>query len=209
VFFELLPAAGRATLEIGCSEGRVARDLAARGHRVTAIDASPTLLEAARDAGGAGDYLLADAAELPFEDGSFDLVVAYNWLMDMSDMPGAVREVRRVREPGGRFSACVTHPVSDAGQFVSRDPMAPFVIDGSYFGRRRFEGTFDRNGLTMTFYGWSYSLEEYTRALEAARLVTEAVREPRLPASLPRIGVGDDRGRPAETWIPIETRRAA
>ena len=39
-FFELVPAAGRATLEIGCGEGRVARDLAARGHRVTGVDAS-------------------------------------------------------------------------------------------------------------------------------------------------------------------------
>src|SRR5262245_24605603 len=34
LFFRLLPAPGRRTLEVGCGEGRVARDLAARGHRV-------------------------------------------------------------------------------------------------------------------------------------------------------------------------------
>ena len=47
-FFALVPPAGRATLEVGCGEGRVARDLAARGHHVTGIDSSPTLLHAAR-----------------------------------------------------------------------------------------------------------------------------------------------------------------
>ena len=47
-FFEIVPAPWRATLEIGCGEGRVARDLAKRGHRVAGIDASPTLIDAAR-----------------------------------------------------------------------------------------------------------------------------------------------------------------
>ena len=49
-FFALVPAPGAATLEVGCGEGRVARDLVARGHRVTGLDASPTLLRAAAEA---------------------------------------------------------------------------------------------------------------------------------------------------------------
>jgi SAM-dependent methyltransferase len=49
-FLELVPAAGRATLDLSCGEGRVARDLAARGHRVTGIDTSPTMIEAAGQA---------------------------------------------------------------------------------------------------------------------------------------------------------------
>jgi 2-polyprenyl-3-methyl-5-hydroxy-6-metoxy-1,4-benzoquinol methylase len=43
-FFALVPAARRATLEVGCGERRVARDLTARGHHVTGIDSSPTPL---------------------------------------------------------------------------------------------------------------------------------------------------------------------
>jgi ubiquinone/menaquinone biosynthesis C-methylase UbiE len=121
-FFELVPFPWLSTLEIGCGEGRVARDLAARGHQITGVDAAPTLLEAVREEGGAGEYLLADAAALPLADGSFDLVVAYNSLMDIQDMPGAVREASRVLVQGGRFCVCVTHPVSDAGQFASCDP---------------------------------------------------------------------------------------
>ncbi len=184
-FFRLLPSPGRATLELGCGEGRVARDLAARGHRVTGVDASPTLLRAANEAQPGGDYVLADAAALPFAAASFDLVVAYNSLMDVQDMPGAVREAARVLESGGRLCVCVTHPLADAGRFAAREADAPFVIQDSYFGRRRpwyYGQTFERAGLQMTFRGWAYPFEDYCRALEDSGLLIEALREPRVPA---------------------------
>jgi len=91
-FFELLPAPGQARLEIGCGEGRVARNLAPRGHRVTGIDTAPTLIRAGRSADPEGEYLVADAPELPFPDRSFDLVVAYSSLMDIAAMPTALSE---------------------------------------------------------------------------------------------------------------------
>ena len=50
-FGAIAPAPGRRTLEVGCGEGRVARDLAARGHRVVGVDTSPTLVAHAADAG--------------------------------------------------------------------------------------------------------------------------------------------------------------
>ena len=178
-FFELVPTPGRATLELGCGEGRVARDLGDRGHRVTAVDSSPTLLEAASLADSDGEYVLADAADLPFSDETFDLVVAYNSLMDIEGMPGAVREAARVLRPEGHVCVCVTHPLADAGAFVSREADAPFVIAGSYFGRRRFDETFERRGLRMTFRGWCYAFEDYSRAFESAGLAIEALREPR------------------------------
>jgi SAM-dependent methyltransferase len=179
LFFELVPRAGRATLELGCGEGRVARDLADRGHDVTGVDSSPTLLEAARLADPSGEYVVADAADLPFSDTTFDLVVSYNSLMDIEDMPGAVREAARVLKPDGRFCICITHPLGDAGRFERREADAPFRITGSYFGRRRFGETFERGGMTMTFHGWCYPLEDYALAFEGAGLAIEALREPR------------------------------
>jgi SAM-dependent methyltransferase len=177
-FFELVPPPGRRTLEVGCGEGRVCRDLAGRGHRVVGLDASPTLLRLAREEDPQDEYVLGDAAALPFDDGAFDLVVAFNSLMDVQDMPTAVREAARVLEPHGRLCVCITHPLADAGRFESREPDARFVIDGSYFGRRRFEGTFERAGLTITFRGWAYPLESYALALEDAGFVIETLREP-------------------------------
>ena len=181
-FFELVPKPGGRTIEIGCGEGRVVRDLTARGHRVVGIDSSPRLLEAARAEHPEGEYILADATSLPFEDESFDLAVSYNSLMDIDDMPTAVREAARVLRPGSRFCICVTHPVNDAGRFEREDSGASFRID-VYRGRRRFDETVTRDGLTVRFLSWCYPLEGYTRALEAAGFLIEAFREPALDRS--------------------------
>jgi SAM-dependent methyltransferase len=182
-FDELLPAPGRLTLEVGCGEGRVARDLARRGHRVIAVDASPSLAASAAAADPAGRYLVADAAALPFGNGCFDLVVAYNSLMDVDDMPAAVAEAARVLQPGRPLCVCVTHPTADAGRFQSTEPDAPFVIAGSYLGRHRVDEPFERDGLQMHFTGWRYPLEAYARALEDAGLLIDRLREPAAPAS--------------------------
>ena len=133
-FFALVPPPQGPTLEVGCGEGRVARDLAARGHRVTALDPSPTLLGAAAQLDPGGEYVLGTAEALPFADGAFGLVVAYNVLMDVADMPAAVAEAARVLVPGGALCVCVTHPLADAGTWADDAPDAAFVIAGDYRG---------------------------------------------------------------------------
>jgi SAM-dependent methyltransferase len=173
-FLELVPTPGRATLDLGCGEGRVSRDLAELGHRVTGVDVSPILVDAAREAHSDGRYVVADAAHLPFDDGVFDLVVAYNVLMDVDDLPGAVREAARVLASGGRLVLAITHPIINTGRFDGQ----AFVLDGPYFERRRFSEEVERDGLPMVFSGWEQPLSAYTRALEDAGLLIEAVREP-------------------------------
>ena len=177
-FFELVPAVGRATLDVGCGEGRVARDLKRRGHAVVGIDSAPTLVRLAREADPGGEYLVADAAALPFADDNFDLVVAFNSLMDVDDMPGAVREGARVLEAGGRLCACITHPIRDAGRYEIRDPDAPLMIRGSYLEKRRYAESVTKAGLEMDFRGWTYPFSMYAAAFEAAGLLIEALREP-------------------------------
>jgi SAM-dependent methyltransferase len=181
-FDRIVPAPGRRTVEVGCGEGRVSRDLRDRGHRVVGVDLSPTLLRHARDADDVTAYVRADAARLPLADRSCDLVVSYNALMDIVDMEGAVAEAARVLDPGGRFCVCITHPMNNSGHFDGPDPDAPFRVTGTYFGRRRFEVTVERDGLTMSFRGWSHALEDYVRALADAGFVIEAMAEP-VPAS--------------------------
>jgi SAM-dependent methyltransferase len=181
-FFALVPEPGAETLEVGCGEGRVARDLVARGHRVTGLDASPTLLSAAAEADATSRYVLGRAEELPFDDGAFDLVVAYNSLMDVDDMPVAVREAARVLAPGGRLCACITHPMQTAATWDHADDEAPLVVGEAYLDRRWMDVPVERDSLVFTFDGWCYPLEAYTRALEAAGLLIEAMREPADPA---------------------------
>ncbi|GBE64623.1 methyltransferase [Mycobacterium sp. MFM001] len=150
-------------LDVGCGEGRVSRELVALGYRVTAADAVEAMVDAAVDAQSAHSYVVAEASRLPFADASFDLVVAYNMLMDVDDLPGAVREIRRVMRSAGRLVVSVVHPFTDT--------------DG-YFDRRRFEGVEERDGLQMRFAGWSQPLEAYTAALTDAGLAITALREP-------------------------------
>src|SRR4051794_28155309 len=64
VFRELLPRPAGSALDVGCGEGRFPRDLKSWGYSVVGVDASPTLIAYAREADPAGDYRLADAAEL-------------------------------------------------------------------------------------------------------------------------------------------------
>jgi SAM-dependent methyltransferase len=181
-FFSLLPAPGKRTLDIGCGEGRVSRDLVDRGYSVAGVDSSPTLIEAAREADSASEYVVSDAASLPFEDESFDLATAYNSLMDIGDMDGAVREASRVLRPGSRFVICVTHPVNDAGWFEHEDAGAAFSID-VYRGRRPYDQVWERDGTSLRFVGWCYPLEGYTKALEEAGFLLEAFREPAVDRS--------------------------
>ena len=181
-FFELVPSPRGQTLEVGCGEGRVTRDLAKRGHRVVAVDATAKLIRLARDADPDNAYLRCDAAALPFADESFDLAVYYNSLMDVDEMELSVREAARVLRPGGKLCACVTHPIADAGHFESREPDARFVIDHTYLGPRRWVEIppVERDGLHMQFAGWAYPLEGYCAPLERAGFVIEAIREPRV-----------------------------
>ena len=181
LFLELVPPPSGRTLDVGCGEGRLARDLAALGHDVVAADASPTMLAAAREATPEMELHIADAAELPFADASFGLVVAFMSFQDVDDLSGATREAARVLVPGRRLCLAIVHPLNSAGSFASRTADSPFVIEGSYLGDSVTDETFERDGLAMRFVSRHRPLETYTDALTANGLLIERLREPVLP----------------------------
>ena len=130
------------------------------------------------EAPSARNYAVASATELPFENAQFDLVVAYNVLMDVDDVPSALKEFRRVIRPAGQLIISIAYPLMDYGHFASEEMNSPFVLEGTYFGRKRFEGVEERDGLRMHFAGWSQPLEAYGIALEEAGLAITSTREP-------------------------------
>jgi SAM-dependent methyltransferase len=165
-------------LEVGCGEGRVSRELKGCGYRVTALDPVWELVKAASEARSADGYAVGLGTELPFEDARFDLVMAYNVLMDVEDVPAVLKEIRRVLRPAGTLVLSIVHPFSDRGRFATTQATSPFVIQDSYFGWKRFEATEERNGLRMHFAGWSRPLEAYATALADAGLAITSLREP-------------------------------
>jgi SAM-dependent methyltransferase len=178
-------------LDVGCGEGRVSLLLKECGFHVTAVDPVSAFIAAAEQSSSADRHFVTPASDLPFSDGSFDLVVAYNVLMDIDDMPRAVSECRRVLRPSGTLIISVVHPFTDRGRFAGSEPNSPFLVEGCYFDRQRFEDVETRDGLQMHFAGWSLSLESYVTALADAGFAITSVREPR-PALA---GTGDSRER--------------
>jgi SAM-dependent methyltransferase len=173
----LLPPPGRLTLDLGCGEGRLGRILQPLGHRIVGIDASSTMVRLAATHEIPEPSVVADAAELPFAERAFDLVVAYMTLHDMDQMPPVVAEIARVLEPGGRLCMAIPHPLNTAGAFQARDAAAPFVISGSYLEPAPLTMTINRGGIPMTFHSEHRPLEAYGRALETAGMQIQAIRE--------------------------------
>ena len=175
-FLSLIPPPGQRTLDLGCGEGRVGAELMRRGHTVVGVDASPAMVAMAREL---HEALVADAGKLPFEDGSFDLVVAYMSVMNLDDPEAGVREAARVLEPGGRLCVAVTHPFGLVGRFVSEDTSAEYVIEGSYFEPEDRVWESDRAGIRFVFHDRPLPLERLFGAFEQAGLLVETLREPR------------------------------
>jgi SAM-dependent methyltransferase len=187
LFLELLPPPGRRTLDVGCGEGRLSRDLTRLRHHVVGIDASPTMLAAARKADPAFEVYLADAAALPLDAGSFDLVVAFMALQDVDDLEGAVQEAARVLVPGGRFCLAVVHPLNSAGEFEGTEPDSPFTITGSYLQPSYYADQLARDGRELTLVSIHRPLQAYSDALADAGFVVERLREIGRPQSAIRL----------------------
>ena len=112
---------GLQVLELGAGTGRITLPLAADGHRVTAVDRMPAMLDSLQRK-LADQPLLAERVEpvlgditaLPLADAGFDLVVApFNVLMHLyrwQDLLACLREANRVLVPGGTLALDVLLP---------------------------------------------------------------------------------------------------
>jgi SAM-dependent methyltransferase len=102
--------AGMEVLDLACGHGRIANRLAARGVRVTGLDASAAFLELARrDAEARGldvEYVEGDMRDLPWS-GRFDAIVswftAFGYFADDAENKRVLAEAHRAIAPGGRL----------------------------------------------------------------------------------------------------------
>ena len=96
------------TLDAGTGGGRIARALHAMGFaEVTGFDFAPELVQAARASVPSGEvrFDVADATDLPYDDGSFGQALYLQQVISTIDDPAgreaALREARRILRPGG------------------------------------------------------------------------------------------------------------
>ncbi len=97
---------GQRVLDLACGTGDVTWMVAARGAEVIGTDINPDMMAHAahkRPPGLEASFVEADAVDLPFEAGAFDLVTCAYAGRGFPDWPAVLREVHRVLAPGGTF----------------------------------------------------------------------------------------------------------
>jgi SAM-dependent methyltransferase len=106
------PRPGDRVLDVGCAAGSIAHHLSTLGCDVFGIDTSETGVRRARERYPGLRFEVADAAALPFPDGSLDKVVAADVTEHLDDttLRGMLAEVRRVLVPGGTLSIHTPNP---------------------------------------------------------------------------------------------------
>jgi ubiquinone/menaquinone biosynthesis C-methylase UbiE len=115
-FLQFVPDfAGLDVIDLGCGEGTNTRLFARRGARMTGVDLSAAMIDAARtheEREPLGiDYCVASFTSLiGFTDDRYDAAVSTMAMMDCPDFAAAAREAYRVVKPGGRFVFNVLHP---------------------------------------------------------------------------------------------------
>lgn len=105
--------AGKELLEVGCGMGSDLLQFARGGSIVTGLDYTPRSAEISRRRFGVygvpGKFLIGDAENLPFPDGSFDVVYSNGVLHHTPDTQRAIDEVFRVLRPGGVAKVMLYH----------------------------------------------------------------------------------------------------
>jgi ubiquinone/menaquinone biosynthesis C-methylase UbiE len=98
-------ARGKRVLDIGCGTGYGSAALAEFAARVTGVDISTEAVGCARATFSREnlEFLAAPAQSLPFSDGSFDLIVAFEVIEHLDDWQSLLDEARRLLSHSGQF----------------------------------------------------------------------------------------------------------
>jgi SAM-dependent methyltransferase len=127
---------GMRVLDVAAGTGNASIPAAERGATVTASDLTPELLEAGRRrAEGMGlelEWVEADAENLPFEDGSFDVVMSCIGAMFAPHHQDVADQLVRVCRPGGTIGLLSWTPEGMIGAlFRTMGPFAPAPPPGA------------------------------------------------------------------------------
>ncbi|MHC4905085.1 MAG: class I SAM-dependent methyltransferase [Planctomycetota bacterium] len=105
---------GKTALELGCGSGQLASFFYKKGVSIIASDISETAIDHARKLYPDVMFQTHSAEELPYEDGSFDIVMSFDVLEHLPNVDQHLREVRRVLKPDGYYLFQTPNKLSNA-----------------------------------------------------------------------------------------------
>lgn len=109
-----LMGADKKVLELGCGAGNLAHFLHTTGVAVIGSDIAQTAIDHARNRYPEMEFRTHSAEELPYEDGSFDIVMSFDVLEHLPNVDQHLREVRRVLKPSGYYLLQTPNKLSNA-----------------------------------------------------------------------------------------------
>jgi SAM-dependent methyltransferase len=125
-------------LDLGCGTGVAIPELERLGWTVAGVDVSEEMLTRARAHGA--ELHRAPGDELPFDDASFDAVVAIWIHTDVEDFAAILREAARVLHPEAPFVYIGAHPcfVGPHSRFIAAEGVP--VLHMGYRSTGRYDG---------------------------------------------------------------------
>jgi SAM-dependent methyltransferase len=188
--------AGVRVLDVAAGTGNASLPAARRGADVTASDLTPGLLAAGRAQAEAEglelDWVEADAEQLPFPDGSFDVVMSAIGVMFAPHHQAAADELVRVCRPGGTIGLLSWTPEGMLGAlFGTMKPYAPAPPPGAqppplWGGEEHLRGllgdsvefrTLEREVLEITAFRRPQEYAEHFKAYYGPTIATRANAE--------------------------------
>jgi ubiquinone/menaquinone biosynthesis C-methylase UbiE len=164
-------------LDVGCGTGSFSAALARLGWRITGLDISEDQLRLARERGV--DVVRGDAADLPFDDRSFDAAVSTWTHTDVDDVGAVLAELARVLRPGATFVYIGAHPcfVGPHSRFVGAQGV-PELHPGYRSTGRYFQGpAISAEGLRAKVGATHLPLSSFLQAFLDAGFSLERIEE--------------------------------
>ena len=184
---------GMRVLDVAAGTGNAAIPAARAGASVTASDLTPELLDAGRRTAEAEgvelEWVEADAENLPFEDGSFDVVMSAIGVMFAPHHQASADELVRVCRPGGTIGLLSWTPDGMLGAlFATMKPFAPPPAPGAQppplwgseehlrglFGEQVQFHTLERDVLEITAFERPREYGEHFKALYGPTIAARA-----------------------------------
>lgn len=174
---------GKKILDLGCGEGKYARELIHSKAEVTAVDCAEYSIEfAKKQAAEEGldiQHLVRNSNDLyDIEDARFDIVLCSMMLMDCEDLDGTLKEIVRVLKPSGAVYASVLHPCF-TGKKIGRDGegINRRVIVEDYFNPAVYEQPLPSGTIPVL---WRHrTIEEYVKLFTKHGLTITDLNEAR------------------------------